>query len=28
MIAATPNARHLGITFDEDSMELFIIEWS
>ncbi len=28
MIAATPNARHLGITFDEDSMQLFIIEWS
>lgn len=28
MIAAAPNARHLGITFDEDSMELFIIEWS
>lgn len=28
MIAAAPNARHLGITCDEDSMELFIIEWS
>ncbi len=28
MIAAIPNARHLGITFDLDSMELFIIEWS
>ena len=28
MIAATPNARYLGITFDDDSMELFIIEWS
>ncbi|QCM08689.1 DUF3085 domain-containing protein (plasmid) [Agrobacterium tumefaciens] len=28
MIAATPNVRHLGIRFDADSMELFIIEWS
>lgn len=28
MIAATPNARHLGICFQPDSMELFIIEWS
>ncbi|MDO1585480.1 DUF3085 domain-containing protein [Rhizobium oryzicola] len=28
MIAATPNARHLGISFQPDSMELFIIEWS
>ncbi|WP_174021915.1 DUF3085 domain-containing protein (plasmid) [Agrobacterium fabrum] len=28
MIAATSNARHLGITFQPDSMELFIIEWS
>ena len=28
MIAATPNARHLGINFQPDSMELFIIEGS
>ncbi|ACM39466.1 MULTISPECIES: DUF3085 domain-containing protein [Rhizobium/Agrobacterium group] len=28
MISVCPNARHLGITFDEDSMEVFIIEWS
>lgn len=28
MITATPNATHLGITFDDDSMELFMIEWS
>lgn len=28
MIAATSNARHLGITFQPDSMELFIIDWS
>lgn len=27
MIAAAPNARHLGICFQADSMELFIIEW-
>ena len=28
MIAATHNARHLGISFQPDSMELFIIECS
>lgn len=28
MISACPNARHLGISFQPDSMELFIIEWT
>ncbi|NSZ09747.1 DUF3085 domain-containing protein [Agrobacterium tumefaciens] len=28
MISACPNARHLGVSFQPDSMELFIIEWS
>lgn len=28
MMAACPNARHLGVKFEPDSMELFIIEWS
>ena len=28
MIAAASNARYLGISFQPDSMELFIIEWS